>query len=95
MNTEKCDVFLPSLPSAQRHQVRKAGDGGSTLVAVFLTFAEKHLLLLYRPNMVQGQLSLTHLKTLYPPQVGSFRMMCLAEYIYSYTIQTSTHNGTK
>lgn len=63
MMAVSCDV-------AQRHQVRKAGEGENSLVAVFLTFSEKHLLLLYRPSMVQGQLSLTHLKTLYPPQVS-------------------------
>lgn len=81
MEAEKSEVFLPSLASAQRHQIRKAGDGGNTLVAVFLTFAEKHLLLLYRPSMVQGQLSLAHLKTLYPPQVSSFKMFLVHSHI--------------
>lgn len=80
-------------PGAQRHQVRKAGDGGNTLVAVFLTFAEKHLLLLYRPNMVQGQLSLTHLKTLYPPQYDLVDMSLT--HTHFWTLWTDSSNETQ
>lgn len=80
-------------PGAQRHQVRKTGEGENSLVAVFLTFSEKHLLLLYRPSMAQGQLSLTHLKTLYPPQYDLVDMSLTSDYLW--TLWTDSSNETQ
>ncbi|KAK8747817.1 hypothetical protein OTU49_016620 [Cherax quadricarinatus] len=56
-------------PGAQRHQIRSCGQGEDTILGVFLNFTEKHLLIIYQPTVNLGQIALSHMKTLYPPQI--------------------------
>ncbi|KAK3858813.1 hypothetical protein Pcinc_035022 [Petrolisthes cinctipes] len=80
-------------PGAQRHQIRKEGKGESAVLGVFLTFAEKHLLLVYRPTSTPQGLSLTHLQTLYPPQHDLVDFCLSSSHIW--TLWTDANNDTQ
>ncbi|XP_042215921.1 nuclear pore complex protein Nup160-like [Homarus americanus] len=80
-------------PGAQRHQIRSHGQGESTVLGVFLNFTEKHLLVVYQPTVNLGQVTLTHVKTLYPPQYDLVDFSLTSSYIW--TLWTDANNETQ
>nr|XP_045619650.1 nuclear pore complex protein Nup160-like isoform X1 [Procambarus clarkii] len=80
-------------PGAQRHQIRSCGQGEETILGVFLNFTEKHLLIVYQPTLNLGQITLSHIKTLYPPQYDLVDFSLTSWYIW--TLWTDANNETQ
>ncbi|XP_069941097.1 nuclear pore complex protein Nup160-like isoform X2 [Cherax quadricarinatus] len=80
-------------PGAQRHQIRSCGQGEDTILGVFLNFTEKHLLIIYQPTVNLGQIALSHMKTLYPPQYDLVDFSLTSWYIW--TLWTDANNETQ
>ncbi|XP_063612781.1 nuclear pore complex protein Nup160-like, partial [Penaeus indicus] len=80
-------------PGAQRHQIRSYGQGEESIFGVFLNFTEKQLLVVYQPTLNLGQISLSHIKTLYPPQYDLVDFSVTSAYIW--TLWTDANNETQ
>ncbi|KAB7500634.1 Nuclear pore complex protein, partial [Armadillidium nasatum] len=52
----------------QRHLIRTYSSVDVTYIAVFLSFAEKQMIVLFAPSFSMGHLTLQLIKTMYPPQ---------------------------
>ena len=60
---------------AQRHLLRGSCEDEKVYLAVFLSFVEKQLIIVFEPLFSAGQLVMNLMKTLYPPQVSSFNFL--------------------
>ncbi|XP_076070000.1 nuclear pore complex protein Nup160 isoform X2 [Oratosquilla oratoria] len=68
---------------AQRHLIRSCEDNGKLYLGIFLNFSEKQLLLVYSPSISHGQLVVSHIKTLYPPQNDLVDLTITSTHIWS------------